>query len=140
MTKFSEAKIKHLEMIQNIISRMSQNSFSLKGWAVTLIAGIFALATKDANLSFFLISYVPILLFWFLDSYYLQMERKYRALYNHWINANVDTNFNLNPAKSDWKQKTCYIQSLFSKTEAPFYCILAFLIAIVIYIIQEGAL
>ena len=83
MSNFSDLKIKHLEMIQSIISRMSQNSFSLKGWTITLVAGIFALAAKDANLSFFLISYVPIILFWFLDSYYLQMERKYRVFYNY---------------------------------------------------------
>ena len=39
-----ENKIKHLEIIQGIINRMAGNSFALKGWAVTLIAGIFALA------------------------------------------------------------------------------------------------
>lgn len=138
MSNFSDLKIKHLEMIQSIISRMSQNSFSLKGWTITLVAGIFALAAKDANLSFFLISYMPIILFWFLDSYYLQMERKYRAFYNHLINTEVETDFNLNPPKPDWEQKTCYIQSLLSKTEVPFYCILAVLIAIVILIIQKG--
>lgn len=136
MMDFSDSKIKHLEMTQTIISRMSQNSFSLKGWAITLVAGIFALAAKDANLSFFLISYVPIILFWFLDSYYLQMERKYRTLYNHLItNKKAESDFNLKPPKSDWKEKTCYVQSLISKTEVPFYCILAVLVAIVICII-----
>lgn len=136
MMDFSDSKIKHLEMIQTIIFRMSQNSFSLKGWAITLVAGIFALAAKDANLSFFLISYVPIILFWFLDSYYLQMERKYKTLYNCLItNKKAQSDFNLKPPKSDWKEKTCYVQSLISKTEAPFYCILAVLVAIVICII-----
>lgn len=38
-----ESKIKHLEMIQGIINRMASNSFYLKGWAVTLVAGIFAI-------------------------------------------------------------------------------------------------
>jgi len=69
-------------MIQAVISRMANNSFMLKGWAVTLVAGVFALSAKDANQMYFLIAYIPIVLFWFLDSYYLQLERKFRVLYN----------------------------------------------------------
>lgn len=33
-------KIKHLEMIENIIERMSKNCFQLKSWTMTLVAGI----------------------------------------------------------------------------------------------------
>lgn len=50
---FLEDKYKHLEMIQNIIQRMATNSFMLKGWAVTLIVAIFALADKDMNQNYF---------------------------------------------------------------------------------------
>ena len=49
-------KINHLEMIQGVINRMASNSFMLKGWAVTLAAGIFALASKDADKMYFLCS------------------------------------------------------------------------------------
>ena len=63
-------KIKHLEMIQTLINRMSSNSFMLKGWTVTLVAGIFALSAKDADKMFFLVAYLPILIFWFLDAYF----------------------------------------------------------------------
>lgn len=70
-------KIKHMEMIQCIINRMSGNSFMLKGWAVTLITGIFALSSKDAEKMYFLIAYVPIIVFWGLDTYYLLQERLY---------------------------------------------------------------
>ena len=73
---------KHLEMIQEVISRMASNSFSLKGWAVTLVAGIFVLAGKDTDKMYFLVAYLPILVFWGLDSYYLLQERLYRALYD----------------------------------------------------------
>ena len=44
-----EMKLKHLEFIQGIITRMANNSFMLKGWAVTLVAGIFALSSKDSD-------------------------------------------------------------------------------------------
>ena len=36
-------KMKHLEMILDVVNRMASNSFALKGWAITLVAGIFAL-------------------------------------------------------------------------------------------------
>lgn len=53
-----EKKLKHLEMIQAVINRMANNSFMLKGWTVTLVAGIFALASKDADKMYFLIAIV----------------------------------------------------------------------------------
>lgn len=62
MNTFSDQKIKHLEMVQSVISRMSQNSFSLKGWTSTLVAGIFTFSEKDESLTFLLILYVPIVL------------------------------------------------------------------------------
>ena len=49
-------KITHLEMVQGIINRMASNSFMLKGWAVTLVAGIFALASKDTDKLYILIA------------------------------------------------------------------------------------
>ena len=33
----NDNKIKHLEMVQDVIKRMASNSFILKGWAVTLV-------------------------------------------------------------------------------------------------------
>ena len=82
MDEFLDAKIRFLEMIQSIMTRMSTNSFMLKGWAVTLVAGIFALSAREANSMYFLISYVPVFLFWFLDSYYLKLERQFTHFYD----------------------------------------------------------
>lgn len=48
-----ERKINHLGMIQGVINRMASNSFALKGWAVTLVVGIFVLAGKDADKRYF---------------------------------------------------------------------------------------
>ena len=49
------AKIHYLEMIQGIIDRMGSNSFMLKGWAITLAVGVFALSDKDSDKLFFLL-------------------------------------------------------------------------------------
>ena len=57
-------KEKHMEVIQGIINRFDSNSFVLKGWAVTLVAGIFALSNKETDKLFYYIACVLILAFW----------------------------------------------------------------------------
>src|SRR5947208_1973405 len=91
-------KIKHLEMIQAVINRMANNSFLLKGWCVTLVAALVALAQKDTRVAFILIAYVPVLVFWILDAYYLWQERLFRKLYDHvrGINDESQIDFSMN--------------------------------------------
>lgn len=132
-----EQKKTHLEMIQNVINRMASNSFSLKGWAVTLVAGIFALASKDANPLFFLVAYIPIVIFWGLDAYYLQLERKFRRLYDkvRLMDENqIDFSMSISISASDCG-KCSYLSCLFSKTEFWFYFPLALLSALIILLV-----
>ena len=130
-----EEKIRHLEMIQAVITRMAANSFMLKGWAVTLVAGVFVLSSKDSNPLYFLIAYIPIILFWFLDSYYLQLERKFRIFYKHVGNHNEqDLKFCIKAPDSSDADKTMYFQSFFSVTVAGFYAPMALLVATVVVI------
>jgi len=78
-----DAKLKHLEFIQNAINRMAQNSFLLKSWSITLVAGLLALSFKETDHLYITISTVVLLFFWFLDSYYLRQERLFIKLYDH---------------------------------------------------------
>ena len=73
---------KNLEFIQAIISRQANNSFLLKGWSVTLVAALFALAAKDANVRFVWVALVPVFIFGGLDAYYLHQEKRFRSLFN----------------------------------------------------------
>jgi hypothetical protein len=83
-----QSQIKHLEMIQAVMTRMAQNSFTYKGWAITLVAGIFALAAGGGIGSrFALTALLPALVFWGLDGYYLRQERLFRKLYDDVRNA-----------------------------------------------------
>lgn len=68
-------------MIQNIINRMATNSFMIKGWSITLISALFVLSSKDADKNYAFIALLPAISFWILDAFYLQLERKYRKLY-----------------------------------------------------------
>ena len=129
-----ENKRFHLEMIQGVINRMASNSFMLKGWAVTLVAGIFALATKDADKLYFIITYVPILVFWGLDTFYLRQERLYRKLYDKVRKqTEEEIDFSMNTNLDEFKgNQANYWHVLFSVTELWFYVPLAVLTLIVI--------
>ena len=76
-----ELNVKHLEMIQAVVSRLAGNSFSIKGWSITLVSALFALAAKDANKTYAFLALLPALCFWGLDAYYLRQERLFRKLY-----------------------------------------------------------
>ena len=77
-----EGFAKHLEFIQNIINRMSNNSFLLKGWNVTVSSAILALVISNPNPLFAIVALLSSLSFWGLDAYYLRQERLFRSLYD----------------------------------------------------------
>ena len=77
-----ENKLKHLELIQGVVNRLSTNSFLLKGWSVVLVSALFALSAPKANVNFILLAYFPAFIFWGLDAYFLWQERMFRDLYN----------------------------------------------------------
>ena len=79
-------KIKHLEFIQNVITRHNTNSFMIKGWTITISAALYALAGTIKEPFVALISVFPICVFWYLDSIFLKNERCYRSLYDCVIN------------------------------------------------------
>lgn len=123
----SEKKIRYLEMIQGVINRMASNSFMLKGWAVTLVAGIFALATKDVDKLYFLVAYIPVIIFWGLDSYYLMQEKLYRELYEKVCSMDEnDIDFSLAASKEEFgSDENCFKTCVISRTEIWFYFPLA---------------
>ena len=76
--------VEELKIIQDIIKRMAFNSFMIKGWAVTLVLVTLLLKGNRYQV---LIAFIPILVFWFLDAYFLQQEKLYRELYK-WVVEN----------------------------------------------------
>lgn len=118
-----ENKRKHLELIQNVITRMANNSFMLKGWAVTLISGIFILSEQDTDKIYFLIAYIPIIFFWGLDSYYLFQERLYRSLYDKVRQMEEDEiDFSLKATVQEFNtEKNNFSNCFCSNTELWFY-------------------
>lgn len=126
-------KVKYLEMIQAVISRMASNLFLLKGWVVTLVAALLALmASKDANHKLAFIALLPIIIFWLLDGYFLSQERMYRALYEETAKIDPDKiNFSMDARKFNHGKNT-WFRTLFSKTLVIFYGLLFVLFLIVV--------
>lgn len=122
-----ESKVEHLKMIQGIITRMNTNSFQIKGWTITLVSALLALYANSGKVTYIFISLIPVLIFWVLDSYYLQQERKFRALYNDIVNvANYGANIKEFEMSID-KYKTCkycIFNVMFSVTIFPLYLLL----------------
>lgn len=130
-TKFnSDAILKHLEFIQNIVTRMARNSFLLKGWSVTLVAAIFVLTVNNPSVYLVIIAIFPALAFWGLDAYYLRQERLFRQLYKK-VSEEPD---NVNAFSMDTSGYERSVQSWFgtvlSKSVLPFHGIVVGTVAL----------
>lgn len=131
-----EKKIKHLEFLQNVITRMNSNSFLIKGWTITLVSALFALASKDANANYVLVSYIAIPVFWVLDGFYISQERQYRDLYAV-VAAKDETAIDFSMDASSFNQgNRTWLAGIFSKTLIPFYGISIVTTLIVMFLIK----
>jgi len=75
-------QIKHLELIQGVITRMAGNSFQTKAWAVALVAALLGFGVDRESAGIAGVAVFPALVFLWLDAYYLRQERLFRKLYD----------------------------------------------------------
>jgi hypothetical protein len=117
-----EEKMRHLEMIQNVIARMASNSFLLKGWTVTLVVGLLAFANiKEMDWKFMFLALIPAGFFWLLDGYFIYQERLYVKLYDHVTtvdNENIDFSLKAEPYED---QAGSLVDAIVSHTLLIFY-------------------
>ena len=118
-----ENKVAHLGIVQAVITRMAGNSFMIKGWSVTLVVALFALAAANTNELFVYLAYFPVFMFWALDAYFLRQERLFRKLYDHVRVAesgSVDFSMNTKPFEENvdgtWSVAWSYTLCLFHGT------------------------
>lgn len=117
-----EAKGKHLEFIQGVINRLATDSFRLKGWAVVLVSALLVLLAREGRMEFACIGFIPVIIFWGLDGYFLWQERLFRDLYDHvrtLDEVEIDFSMNIGAFKRTWLGAT------FSITLLAFYGALA---------------
>jgi hypothetical protein len=123
MVMNSDEKMKHLEFIQSTIKRMNTNSFQIKGMAITIVSALLAIYATTANVMLIFLGIAPTLLFWFLDAYYLQQERKFRGVYNNVTGIKNDVEIKLfeMPIQKFKGGEYCFCNVFFSKTIAWLY-------------------
>lgn len=134
-------KIKHLEMIEAIIERMARNSFQLKGWTMTLVAAVVALASHGSNQKYILFAFIPVIGFCGLDAFYLQQERKFKQLYKNVIKKDdKDIDFNLDASlvtgTEKEMQRICYGNCLRSPSIWMFYGIIFIAMLVLVLILK----
>jgi hypothetical protein len=134
-TLMDESKRQHLEFLQNVITRMSTNSFQIKVIAIAVVSALLAICASTTNVMFIFLSLVPTILFWFLDSYYLQQERKFRGIYNDaaGLGGKIDVKPYEMPIQKYTKEigkQYSFLNVFFSKTIAWLYGTIAFLLLI----------
>jgi hypothetical protein len=116
-----EVVVKHLELIQAVITRLANNSFLMKGWALTVAGAFYGFAVKGTTWQVAAIGLMPVVVFWGLDAYFLRQERLFRGLYDQVRQRNPAVEpFSMNAAAyaggvASWHR------TLLSRTLVPFY-------------------
>ena len=82
----SSAVQKHIEITQDVITRMAENSRACKIWCVTLVAAVLVLVARTGKADHALIAVAPAILLYILDAYYLMLERRFRNSYDSFVN------------------------------------------------------
>lgn len=143
---------KEIDLIQNCITRMSQNSFNVKGWLIALLVATIALLPETINIVVLCFIVVGIaLIFWYLDGFFLKIETLYRWKYNWVISNRLQSNkffYDLNPHNNNmWllnngkkpKNEPNVFRKMFTKTLWPFYLPII-IVALIIVFAQDSTL
>ncbi|WP_313325370.1 hypothetical protein [Pseudomonas qingdaonensis] len=128
-----DSKIAHLTFVQGVINRMAANSFLVKGWTIALVAALLAIGSDKLTFSYLVIVLVPVILFWWLDAFYLHQETLYRKLYEIVASKkDQDIDFNMNAAGFKGEIKSFKEISL-SKSIFPFYLVVIGLLVVMYF-------
>ena len=83
MSDASPERLEHLKMVQDVVSRMADNSVQMKTWAVSLVTAVFLFSglSDDPHWLIALGGCIPVILCWWMDARYLHLSKCYRKLY-----------------------------------------------------------
>ena len=120
----------YLNLLNDTIKRMASNSASCKQWTIAIVTALLAIKVLSVNMAYFLwIAFIPILFFYWLDSYYLHLEICFRKLQAKFVKNNSKVfDFNITQkdvADGSWKK------ALSSPSTWPFYGVLALVVTMI---------
>lgn len=139
-TEIDKIFVEELKIIQDIIKRMAFNSFLIKGWSITLVVATLLLKGNKYQV---LIAFIPLLVFWFLDAYFLWQEKMYRELYRWVVENRLKTDeylFDMNAYRFEDKVQSKF-RIMLSITLGWFYgsiAILVIIYSVFLFLVQKG--
>ena len=126
----------YLQIMQANIERMAANSANCKVWMINLITAFVTIGSLIPSMRGWLIlGIIPVILFWYIDSYYLHLERGMRNRERDFLNNHKSENndeyeealYNFSPLKCDEDDEVKGLVKTkgrwFSRSMAPFYSI-----------------
>jgi len=130
-----ERKHKHLELIQGVINRLSTNSFLLKGWSVVLVSALFALSAADSRPAFVYLAYIPAIIFWGLDGFFLWQEQLFRKLYDRVrVLPDDEIDFSMDTSAVTGDDRPTLAGATLSKILIPFHGVLIVAVVVVMFL------
>lgn len=152
---------KEIDLVQDIIKRMMQNSFQIKAWLIGILSVLIAFqkdqfflsagGEKATSIWLNVLLLLPICSFWYLDAYFLSIEKRYREVYKWIVKNRPRTDLYLYDLNTFYRTVDGISENLDRKenriltvwrnyTLVPFYIIpVFFVVAILIYNLQKVA-
>lgn len=118
--KLADLRSAHLNLAQGVISRLSSFSANTKNFCVTISAALIAIIFDKGIPQLVWAGSGVIIVFLFIDCYYLTLERRYRNLYNDICNRPLENppGFHLEAKRLDSKS---ILSATLSTSIWPFY-------------------
>ena len=134
---------------------MAGNSANAKTWLITIVTGFFAIGCSIKDLDWWLLlAIIPIIVFWYIDAYYLRLERALRNREQKYINLmnslegtsgnsteeKQNALFDFRPLFMDYEDKDAKLKEtkcmMLNKSVYPVYLIMLFMIIVATVIIN----
>lgn len=123
----SEDERNYINLLNDAINRMASNSANAKSYFVAIVAALIAIQMPNKGNAYVILSaLLPTLLFYFMDCYYLSLEKRFRNLQTAFINKETNENgqiiaglyqYNIYDIKNKWPKT----KAVFSCSTTPFY-------------------
>jgi hypothetical protein len=131
--KLADLRVKHIEMLQTVISRMSGYGASFKSYCITVTTAVIGFAFTLHRPGVAALALLPILFFALADAQYLRVERRFRGSFDlvrkqDWgVMPSFEITLKHAPAES-------YVRSITSWSIASFYAPLAVVVLIAVLV------
>lgn len=88
--KIAELRVKNLEMLQTLISRMAGYGASFKSYCITVTTAVIGFGLTLHSPAVAALALLPVFAFAVADAQYLRVERRFRALFDNVRKQNWD--------------------------------------------------